>query len=118
MGQSDVTSISQILGVEHTTDLGHNLGNPIIIGWKTKVDFSFIVDKVRSKLSGWKATSPSLVDRITLAQICIMSLPDYVMQTSCVLASICDEVEKISQFHLGFFCGYKKMSFDFMEKNL
>lgn len=63
------------------------------MGRKGKADYSFIVDKVRSKLSGWKSSSLSQASHITLAQSCIMNIPSYVMQTSKLPAAICDDVE-------------------------
>lgn len=78
-----------------TKDLGSYLGIPIITGRKGREDFSYAVDKVRRKLTGWKAKSLSQAERISLAQSCIMSIPTYVMQTAVIPVSVCDEVERI-----------------------
>lgn len=91
---SVAATISQIMGISETANLGRYLGILIISGRKGKTDFSFLVDKIRSKLSGWKASSLSQAGRITLAQSCIMTVPSYVMQCSKIPASICDEVER------------------------
>lgn len=80
-----VSSISAQLEIVAIENLGQYLGIPIITGRKGKVDFSFVVDKIRFKLSGWKATTLSQAGRISLAQSCICSVP----------TSICDEVERM-----------------------
>lgn len=87
--------ICSTLGVEETKDLERYLGFPIIVGRKSKAAYSFIIDKVQSKLTGRKARSLSLAGRVTLAQNVIMSMPNYVMQTCCIPASICDKVERL-----------------------
>lgn len=89
------SQFSNILEFETTNDLSSYLGVPIITGRKGKDAYAFIVDKVRSKLTGWKAKTLSFAGRVTLAQSCIMSIPMYVMQAASLPASICDEVEKL-----------------------
>lgn len=66
---------------------------PIIFGRKGKADFTFLLDKIRSKFSGWRASSLSQAGRISLARSCVMSVPCYVIQMSKIPVSICDEVE-------------------------
>lgn len=78
-----------------TTNIGRYLGIPIITGGKGKADFTFLVDKIRSKLSGWKASILSQAGRISLAQSYIFSIPTYIMQTSKLPAATCDEVERL-----------------------
>lgn len=90
-----VNSISTQLGIMATSDLGRYLGMPIISRRKGKADFTFLLDKIRSKLSRWKASTLSQAGRISLAQSCVMSVPCYVMQISKIPASICDEVERM-----------------------
>lgn len=90
-----VNSISTQLGITATSDLGRYLGMPIISRRKGKADFTFLLDKIRSKLSRWKASTLSQAGRISLAQSCVMSVPCYVMQISKIPASICDEVERM-----------------------
>lgn len=71
------------------------LGVPFIAGKKGREAYSFIIDKVKKRLTGWKAKTLSMAGRVTLAQSCIMSIPNYVMQSNCLPASICDEVEQL-----------------------
>lgn len=88
-------AISTQLGIVKTDNLGRYLGIPIISGRKGKEDFSFLVDKVRSKLSGRKAYSLSQAGRISLTQSSIFMHPKLCMQTCKLPASICDEIERL-----------------------
>lgn len=72
-------ALSTQLGIPMASDLGRYLGFPILTGRKEKADYSFLVDKVRRKLTGWKASTLSQAGRVTLVQSCIMSIPNYVM---------------------------------------
>lgn len=92
---SMAAAISATLGIAETSHLGHYLGIPVISGRKGKADFSFLVDKIRSKLAAWKASSLSQAGCISLAHNCVMSIPSYVMQCSKIPASICDEIERL-----------------------
>lgn len=88
-------AISSLLGIPEAHNLGRYLGNPIISGCKGRADFSFLIDKVRSKLSRWKASTLSQAGRISLTQSCIFSIPNYVMQACKIPTSFCDEIEKM-----------------------
>lgn len=55
-----------------------------------KMEWSFIREFIKLK-----ASSLSQAGWISLAQSCIMSIPSYVMQCSKILASICDEAERL-----------------------
>lgn len=57
--------------------------------------FTFVLDKMRKKLSGWKASFLSFAGRVALAQSSLASIPGYVLQATPVPLSICDEAEKI-----------------------
>jgi len=76
-----VTNLSGILDIEETKDLGCYLGAPVIHQKISKHSFSFLIDKMRKKLTGWKENSLSFAGRITLAQSSLANIPGYVMQT-------------------------------------
>lgn len=50
--EREAQELSNLLGIETTSDLGHYLGVPIISRRKDKADYPFLVDKVRHKLTG------------------------------------------------------------------
>lgn len=91
MDSSQVVTLSDALGVNVTKDLGA----PILHQRMAKQSFSFILDKMRKKLAGWKAKSLSFAGKVTLAQASLLNILGYVFQTSLIPASMCEEAEKL-----------------------
>ncbi|CAN1156102.1 Putative ribonuclease H protein At1g65750, partial [Linum perenne] len=60
----------------------------------TNATYQHILDRMDSKLSGWKAKSLSLAGRVTLAQAILSAIPAYAMQTSLLPATTCSEIDK------------------------
>ena len=46
-------------------------------------------------LNSWRASTLSLAGQITLAQSVLATIPSYVMQTSRIPPSICDQIDKV-----------------------
>lgn len=79
----DTTSrLSQELGIQITSDLGVYLGAPMIHQRASAQSYKFVLDRMRKKLSGWKATSLSFAGRITLAQSSLANIHGYVLQSA------------------------------------
>ena len=55
-------SLSFLLGVPLTADLGRYLGVPITHGRPTKRTYAYLVDKLRSKLAAWKRNIRNVYD--------------------------------------------------------
>ncbi|GLT63476.1 hypothetical protein SLA2020_360390 [Shorea laevis] len=89
--------ICQILGYVETLSLGKYLGFPISPRKIKKSDCGFIVDKVRAKLTGWKANMLSFAGRATLVSSVLASIPNYYMQGMFLPASIQNELDTISR---------------------
>ncbi|XP_057418408.1 uncharacterized protein LOC130712598 [Lotus japonicus] len=87
--------LSNSLEIQQTHNLGMYLGVPLLHSRMTKDNFNFLIDKVKKKLSGWKASSLSFAGRVSLTQSCLLSLPSYVMQTTPIPLGVCKEVEKL-----------------------
>ncbi|XP_057428997.1 uncharacterized protein LOC130722320 [Lotus japonicus] len=83
------------LGIQQTHNLGMYLGVPLLHSRMIKENFSFLIDKVRRKLSGWKAKSLSFAGRVSLTQTCLLNLPAYVMQTTPIPMGVCQDIEKL-----------------------
>jgi mannosylglycoprotein endo-beta-mannosidase len=92
---SDATMLSHGLGIEKTHDLGMYLGAPMLHQRISRNSYTFIIDKMRKKLSSWKSNNLSFAGRVTLAQSSLSCIAGYVMQTTNIPASICEEAEKI-----------------------
>lgn len=89
-------SLSQELGIPITEDSGIYLGAPMIHKKLSEHYFSFVLDQMQTKLSGWKAKSLSFVGRpISLAQSSHASLPGYVIQSTAIPIFVCLEAEKL-----------------------
>ena len=81
------------LGFQKTDNLGKYLGVPLLHGRIVKDTYSYLLDKVRRKLSGWAANSLSLAGRITLAKAVLSAIPYYTMQsTRLILISLTNEL--------------------------
>ncbi|GMI93153.1 hypothetical protein HRI_002984600 [Hibiscus trionum] len=81
------------LGYEEVDNLGMYLGVPLIHKRVTKVTHGYLIQKVRSKLSGWKAKNLSLAGRIILAKSVLSSILAYTMQFVLLPINVCNEIE-------------------------
>ena len=84
-----------------------------------KEDFNFIIDKLKSKLSGWKAKLLNRAGCITLARLVLSSIPLYSMQTTWVPQQVCDEIDSITRqfiWHQGRTRGLNLVSWDVVTK--
>lgn len=86
-------------------DLDNYLGIPLPYKSLNSKTFSYIVDKVRRKLIGWKAKILSKAAKTMLTQTITSAIPFYSMQTVKILNSVVEELEKINR---QFFWGEKK----------
>lgn len=86
--------IQSWLNIQPTSDLGNYLGMPLLHKRMTTHMYSFIVDKVRKKLSAWKARMLSQTARSLLIQSVLSALPAYAMQTVKLPQSIIDNIER------------------------
>lgn len=99
------SELSTNLGIATTRDLGRYLSVPVLHNRITKETYSYLVDKVHSRLAGWKAKQLSMAGQITLIRSVLALIPTYTMQTIHLPASICDSLDKINR---GFVWGDSK----------
>ncbi|KAA3477635.1 reverse transcriptase [Gossypium australe] len=83
--------------VTYVEDLVDYLGMPLFYTRVTIGTFTFVVDKVRKKLSGWEAKKLSLVGHLTLVRAILLVIRNYFMNTICIPISVCREIEQIAQ---------------------
>lgn len=69
-----------VTSYHHTNNIGKYLGFPLLTGRVNKSDFAYILDKINSRLAGWKRKLLNRVARVTLAQSVISAIPIYAMQ--------------------------------------
>lgn len=97
ISHSLASGISNILGIPLTNNLGKYLGVPIIHGRVTKQTYSEVLEKVQSRLSGWKAKNLSLAGRVTLKNSVTSSLPLYTMKSTKLPLAIFDNIDKLNR---------------------
>ena len=89
--------LSGSLGFETAADLGKYLG-VVLHHNKVKTEsFHTMIDKVKSKLQGWKMNSLSLAGRTTLISTVTSAIPEYTMQTSYLPQEACNRMEKCNR---------------------
>ncbi|GLT63634.1 hypothetical protein SLA2020_361840 [Shorea laevis] len=95
--QNTRDNISQSLGYQQTNELGKYLGIPILAKRCSKVNCEFILERIRSKLSGWKTKFFSMASRATLVSSVFASIPNYCMQVMWLPSSVHKEIDRISR---------------------
>lgn len=91
--RSNISQFASIVGYQHTQKLGKYLGFPMLSGRVTKSDFAYILDKVDSRLAGWKSKLLNRAGKITLAKSVVSAIPVYTMQNYWLPTSICDSID-------------------------
>lgn len=71
--------ICALTSYKNSSNLGDYLGAPLIHGRVGRDIYRKIVDKIRNRLAGWKATSLSFAGRVTLAKF-VIGLPKSVCE--------------------------------------
>lgn len=71
--------LCEVLGFHFTPNLGIYLGFPLKHMGSTNQDYNFIIERVQSKLAGWKANLLSFTGRVVLTQASISAIPTYIM---------------------------------------
>ena len=88
--------MSELLGFRSTPTLGKYLGFPIKHSSYPQ-DFSFIIERMQSRLVGWKANLLSLASKFVLTQSVISTIPNYCMQCVALPPKILQNVDRISR---------------------
>lgn len=92
-----VNLISNESGIKGTKELGKYLGMPILQKRINKETFGEVIEKVSSKLAGWKKRFLSLAGRITLTKSVLSSIPVHTMSTIALPASTLNQLDKIAR---------------------
>ncbi|KAL3535757.1 hypothetical protein ACH5RR_004218 [Cinchona calisaya] len=79
-----------------TTYLGKYLGVPLNHGRKKKEHFKGIIDKIATRLGGWKTKFLSFMGRATLIQSVTTSIPNYTVQTNLLPAFVDKEIDRLN----------------------
>ena len=93
------------MGLRVTQDIGKYLGFPLRHREVACNPYKFIVEKVMSKLAGWKAKYLSFPGQIVLIKSVMSVVPNYVMQGVALPVHVCDKLDRINR---DFFMGFHK----------
>ncbi|GKV43678.1 hypothetical protein SLEP1_g50939 [Rubroshorea leprosula] len=94
--QNTHLNICQDLSYQQTNEIGKYLGIPISPKRISKTNCQFILEKIRSKLSGWKTKFFSMAGGLTLISSVLTSIPNFYMQVMWLPSSIHKEIDRIS----------------------
>ena len=89
--------ISRESGIASTRDLGKYLGMPILQKRINKDTFGEVLEKVASRLSGWKKQTLSLAGRVTMTKAVLSSIPVHSMSTIILPVSTLEKLDSLSR---------------------
>jgi hypothetical protein len=92
--QSIKQAFHNIMQIQIMDSIAKYLGMPTTIGRSKMQNFNFIMDKVWSKLKGWKERNLSFACRSVLISAVIQAIPTYMMSCFLIPKSICSQIEK------------------------
>jgi hypothetical protein len=99
-------SISSILGIipyRRTSSAPLYLGLPLLFGSSRKKAFQPLIDKVLSKITGWRAKTLSQAGRTVLIKSTAAAIPTYAMSTFLLPSSLCKTLDRrFKDFWWGF----------------
>ena len=90
-------ALTNSLGFTPTSNLGKYLGFPLKHPGNCRQDFSFVLDRVKKKLAGWKANLLSMAGRMVLIQSSSSTIPNYVMQCNLLPSKILDGLDRVNR---------------------
>lgn len=103
---SSINNIKGIIPYKPTSSASYCLGLPFIIGKSKKEAFQPILDKVLSKINGWRAKTLSQAGRTVLIKAIASAIPTYAMSTFVLPTSICKALDRnFKNFWWGFPAG-------------
>ncbi|CAA7051323.1 unnamed protein product [Microthlaspi erraticum] len=92
--------ISDESGIGSTRDLGKYLGMPVLQKRINKDTFADVLEKVSSRLAGWRGQMLSFAGRITLTRSVLSSIPVHIMSTIVLPQSIVTRLDKVARAFL------------------
>ena len=110
-------SLCDILGFASTPYLGKYLRFPLKQPGSSFHAYNFILDRVKQKLSGWKANLLSFAGHRVLIQSSLATIPSYIMQCSYLPRRVLDRLDRVNRnFLWGFTKSAKKIHWVGWEK--
>ena len=85
------------LGFNISKSFGTYLGVPIVMDGRDKRAFDSLIEKIQSKLAGWKSRTLSLAGRWTLINSVTSTIPTHVMQCCLLPNPTCKKLDKLNR---------------------
>ncbi|KAL9859811.1 putative RNA-directed DNA polymerase [Arabidopsis thaliana] len=92
--------ISDVSGIASTCDLGKYLGMPVLQKRINKETYGELLEKISSKLSGWRERTLSFAGRLTLTKAVLTAIPVHSMSTIILPKSILTSLDRVSRSFL------------------
>ncbi|KAK9991109.1 hypothetical protein SO802_026094 [Lithocarpus litseifolius] len=96
-GEDTRESLNDILGFASAPSLGKYLRIPIRHPRSSSHEYNFVLDRVKQKLAGWKASMLSFAGRAILIQAFSTAIPSYVMQCAKLPGRILDGIDRVTR---------------------
>lgn len=94
--------IKELLNIKEIKTGSLYLGNSLLLGRSKIKEFGRLMDKLQTRLEGWKCQLLSRADKATLIRSVAQSLPVYTMSTFKVPVGVCKELDSVlRRFWLG-----------------
>lgn len=89
--------IKRISGMHVFVEIGRYLGFLLTNERRTSNKFQYIIEKIKSKLAGWKSSYLSTTSRVVLAKLVLTAMPLYPIQVLKIPIFVCNEIEKLQR---------------------
>lgn len=87
--------IIEQIGIKESENLSPYLGFLLVSKRRSKREVSFIVQKMKKKMSTWKSSCLSKAGKLVLVQFSLNSIPNYYMQSMLLPASCLEEMNRV-----------------------
>ena len=87
--------IAQLLGVTRVDKHDRYLGLPTKISYSKAEAFTFLVERVRKRVSGWREKTLSVAGKELLIKTVVQAVPNYVMNCFELPRYLCDEMQRL-----------------------
>lgn len=95
VSESEINSMASLIHCEAGSLPVNFLGLPVGANMGLSKHWDPVIDRVKSRLNGWKASSLSFGGRLTLVKAVLGSLPLYYLSMFHAPLKVVDEIEKI-----------------------
>ena len=89
--------LGTLMGVSRAPDTFDCLGHKLTIRGRHSGAFDGVVDKIKTRLAGWRAKALSWAGRATLIRVVFQSIPIYTMCTELAPAQVCQSLDSIAR---------------------